>query len=249
LHRTQGNYGTAQGMGTPQNQVGYQWGPQAGSQWGQQQGQTGAQWGQSGLAGGFQSPTGQMAGQQMLPKFGAAELLMAREVACQHIDVINHFEIYRPLVRDQRLQQIVDSQTKHLFTGYQNLVNFLHNQGMSSAVPYRAPKSFSAKYGLRQPSPVVPNVSNTEMDDRDIALGMLYHVKASAMQCTIAALECINPDLRNMITNCAVSAINQAYEILQFMNERGFYQIPTLADQTTQTMINTYQPGTQPQFI
>ena len=265
MHRTHGNHGNTQGMGTPQYQIGGQWGQQGGTQWGHQattpwgqqghqattqwgqQGQTGTQWGQ-GMQGGQQAGMGQMGGQQMMPKFGAAELLQAHEVLCQHIDGINQFELYRPHIRDQRLTQILDSQANHMYSGYQNLVNFLHNQGMGSAVPYRAPKSSAVKYGLRQPSPATPNVSDNEMDDRDVASGMMFYVKASAMQCTTAALESANPDLRRMMTDCAVSAINQAYEIFQYMNQKGMYQVPTLAEQTTQTMINAYQVGSQPQF-
>ena len=255
MHRTHGNYGNPQGMGTPQYQTGSQWGHQAGTQWGHQatqqwgqQGQTGAQWGQTGMHGGYQANMGQMAGQQMTPKFGAAELLQAHEVLCQHIDGINQFELYRPHIKDQRLMQILDSQANHMYSGYQNMVNFLRNQGMSSAVPYRAPKASAVKYGLRQPSPVEPNVSDNEMDDRDVASGMMFYVKASAMQSSTGALECANPDLRSMMTDCAVSAINQAYEIFQYMNQKGMYQVPTLAEQTTQTMINSYQVGSQPQF-
>lgn len=260
MHITHGNYGTTQGIGTPQNQMGNQlgnqwgqqagtqWGNQASSQWGQQQGQTGTQWGQTGVQSGLQNTMGQLAGQQTTAKFGAAELLQAHEVLCQHIDGINQFELFRPHVQDQRLMQILDSQANHMFNGYQNLVNFLHNQGMGSAVPYRAPKTSNVMYGLRQPSPVVPNVSDNEMDDRDVASGMMFYIKASARQCTTAALECANPDLRSIMTNCAVSAINQAYEIFQYMNQKGLYQVPTLADQITQTMINTYQVGNQPQF-
>lgn len=228
--RTQGNYGNTQGMGTPQNQMGNQWG-------------------QTGVQGGLQTNMGHMPGQQMTTKFGAAELLQAHEVLCQHIDGINQFELYRPHIQDQRFMQILDSQLNHMFSGYQNLVNFLQNQGMGSVVPYRAPKSSTIKYGLRQPSPVEPNASNNEIDDRDIASGMMFYIKASARQCTISALECANPELRNMMTNCAVSAINQAYEIFQYMNQKGMYQVPTLAEQTTQTMINTYQVGSQPQFM
>ncbi|HWI54165.1 MAG TPA: spore coat protein, partial [Desulfobacteria bacterium] len=59
---------------------------------------------------------------------------------------------------------------------------------------------------------------------------------------------CADQNLRSMMTNCAVSAINQAYELFQYMNQKGMYQIPTLNEQTTQTMMNTYQTGSRPMF-
>lgn len=190
----------------------------------------------------------QMTGQQMTKKFGAHEILMVHQVLNRQINSINMFELFKPYVKDQQLQGILDNQLNHMYSSYQNTVNYLHNQGMSSAVPYRAPKTSNIKYGLRQPSPIEPNASVQQMDDMDVASGMMCCAKASALLCTTAALECADPTLRNMVSDCAVSSINQAYEVFQYMNQKGMYQIPTLADQTTLTMVNTYQVGSIPQF-
>jgi len=205
--------------------------------------------------GGIENPwgqplgqAGQQTGQQAFQKLGAHEVMQAHEVLTDIIDGINQFELYRPHVKDQQLMQILDNQVNHMYGSYQNLVNYLHNQGMGSAVPYRIPRTQNVKYGLRQPSPVEPNASINYMDDRDVASGMMGCAKASALVCTAAALECADPNLRNMITNCCVSSINQAYELFQYMNQRGMYQVPTLPDKTTQTMLNTYQAGSPPQF-
>ncbi len=211
-------------------QMGEQMGQRMGGQMGQQIGQTGQQ------------------SQWAIPKFGAPELMMVHEVLTDHIDGINQFELYKPHVKDQALMQILDSQINHMYNSYQNVVNYLHNQGMGSAAPYRAPKSSSVKYGLRQPSPVEPNTDVNAMDDRDVASGMMGCAKASAVLCANAALECADQNLRSMMTNCTVSAINQAYELFQYMNQKGMYQIPTLTEQTTQTIMNTYQTGSRPMF-
>lgn len=234
-------------METTQGNYSKDWGQTMG----QQAGFAGGQ--QPGFAGGQQwgMPTGQMgqqAGQQMGQKFGALEIMMAHQVLTHHIDGINQFELYRPHVKDQRLQQILDSQGKHMYSSYQNIVNYLHNQGMGSSVPYRAPKVAGINYGLRQPAPVEPNANQNEMDDSDVASGMMGCAKASTMVCSTAALECADPQLRSMMTDCVISSINQAYELFQYMNQKGMYQVPTLADQTTQTMVGLYQTGRQPQF-
>ena len=222
-------YGGQTGL-NPGQQAGWQTGQQTGQQMGWQTGQqTGTSVGRAG-------------------KFGAHEIMMTHEVLIDSIDGINQFELYRPHVKDQQLMQILDNQVNHMYNSYQNIVNYLHNQGAGSAVPYRAPKTGNIKYGLRQPSPVEPNVTVNEMDDRDVASGMMGCAKASAMVCTTAALECSDPALRSMVTNGAVSSINQAYELFQYMNEKGMYQVPTLADTTTQTMVNTFSIGSQPQL-
>lgn len=192
---------------------------------------------------------GMQAGMQMgSQKFGAFELIEVHEVLNCHIDKINQFELLKPHIKDQALMQILDNQVNYLFSSYQTMVNYLHNQGVASAAAYRVPKSGGIKYGLRQPAPEVPNTGVNMMDDRDVASLMLGSAKASAAGFTKAALECAEPNLRNMVVNSAVSSINQAYELFYYMNQRGMYQLPTLADNTTQTMIQSYQAGSMPTF-
>lgn len=200
---------------------------------------------QSGQAG-QQLQQGQMG--QVNQPMGAHELMEAHEVLTDHIDGINQFELYRPHVKDQKLMQILDNQLNHMYTSYQNMVSYLQAKGAGQAVPYRAPKPSNINYGLRQPAHVEPNSTMAQMDDRDVASGMLGCAKSSALLCTTAALECADHKLRNMMMDCAVSASNQAYEIFQYMNQKGMYQVPTLAQQTTETMMNLYQPGTVPGF-
>lgn len=235
------------------NTTQYGAGSTGGGNWAQMPGQLMQQGGQTGGQTAGQTG-GQMAGGQMMnnphatANLGAHEVLMTHEVLTHHIDSINLFELYRPHVKDQRLMQILDAQVNHMYTSYQNLVNFLHNRGGSSAVPYRVPKASAVKYGLHQPAPEHPNMNMNEMDDRDVASGIMSCAKTSAAMCTAAALECADPQLRSMMTNCTVSAINQAYETFQFLHEKGMYQVPTMAAQTTQTIVNAYQVGSQPQL-
>jgi len=192
---------------------------------------TGANWGATG--------TGTKAG--MNQKFGAQEILQVHQVLTHHIDGINQFELYRPHVKDQQLMSILDKQLQHMSNSYDNIVSYLHNQGKSAAVPYRMKKSFQPQYGLRQPAPNQPNMDVNQMNDQDVASGIMGCAKAGAVLCTNAALECADPNLRSMMINCTVSAVNQAYEVFQYMNQKGMYQLPTLQDNTTNTMMNSYQ--------
>ncbi len=221
-----------------QTGLGMQTGFQTGMQTGMQTGfQTGAQTGQTGIQ------TGQQAA-----RFGATELMMVHEILTDTIDGINQFELYRQHVKDQQLMQILDNQVNHMFNGYNKLVNYLHNQGAGSIVPYRTARSASVKYGLRQPSTVQPNTSINEMDDRDVASGMMGCHKATACLRLRGTLECADPTLRGMLSNCAISSVNMAYEVFLWMNQKGMYQVPTLAQQTTQTMMGVYQNVNQPSF-
>ncbi len=167
------------------------------------------------------------------------------EVLCETINCINTFQLFQQHVTDPSLRQILDRQLDFLNNEYSNMVNTLHTQGRSQAVPYRAQKGGTPKYGLRQPAPEAPNASVQQLDDRDIAACMLSSAKCSATTRMHAALECADPTLRNMLLQAAQNSAEMAYETWNFMNQKGYYQVPTMMPQTTQTMINVYQPGTE----
>lgn len=173
-------------------------------------------------------------------KFGAHEAMEVHEVLSGIIDGINNFELFRDHVRDQQLRTILDHQLQFMTEEYNTLLQAVQQHGMSEAAPYRWPKNVSPKYGLRQPAPVSPNASPNEMDDRDVASLMLGQHKSGAIKKIHAALECANPQLRNIIQQSAINCTEQAFEVWNFMNQRGMYQVPTMMDMTTNTLVNAY---------
>ncbi|MDA8234184.1 MAG: spore coat protein [Clostridia bacterium] len=201
-------------------------GQQGTQQWGQQQ------WG-----------TQQYGGTQQTQQFGAHELLKTHEILSHKINTINVFELLTPHIKDTQLRTIFDNQLRHIVQGYETLVNFIHQRGAGRAMPYHGTLRQSVKYGLRNPSPSFPNANPQQMDDRDVASIMMSCAKSTASMCTHAALECADNGLRQMMLECITSACNQHYEIFQFMNQKGYYQVPTLQQNTTNTMVNSYQAG------
>lgn len=165
------------------------------------------------------------------------------EVLTDAIDGINQFQLYRPHARDPQLVQMLDRQLQFISNEYNALVNMVQQHGAGQAVPYRAPKQFQPVYGLDHPAPMAPNTSAQQMDDRDVASGMLGCHKASAWMKMVAALECGNPELRRALQQGAINCAEMAYEVWQYMNDRGYYQVPTMKEITTNTVVNMYQPA------
>ncbi|XEC97231.1 spore coat protein [Paenibacillus tarimensis] len=177
----------------------------------------------------------------MAAHLGAHETMEVHEVLTNAINGINQFQIYRTMVKDQELRQIIDHQLQFMFNEYNGMVQTLSQQGKTQAIPYRSPKNAAPIYGLNQPAPQSPNMSMNEIDDRDIASGMLGCHKASARVKMNASLECADPELRRMMQQSAINCSEQAYEVWQFMNQKGYYQVPTMKEMTTNTTLNTYQ--------
>lgn len=181
----------------------------------------------------------------MSANLGAHEVMELHEVLTHAVDGINQFQLYRPHVNDQQLGLILDKQLQFMNQEYNTMVQTLNNQGMAMGAPYRSPKTVQPKYGLNNPQPQSPNTSPNQLDDRDISSGMLGSLKSSAILKTIAALECADPNLRRMIQQGSTNCSEMAYEVWQYMNQKGYYQVPTMKQMTTNTITQSYNttPG------
>lgn len=179
----------------------------------------------------------------MHPQLGAHEIMEAHEVLTDTIDGINQFHLYRPHVRDQQLQQILEKQVNFMEQEYQNMVSMLSQHRGVSAEPYQSRINAGIKYGLRNPSPVAPHETAGQLTDRDVASGMLGCAKSTAVLRMSAGLECADPQIRRAIIQCAVSSAEMAYETFSFMNQRGMYQVPTMPMRTESNLMGTYQTG------
>lgn len=182
----------------------------------------------------------------MTAQFGAHETMELHEILNTSIDGINNFELYRDHVQDPQLRSILDKQIQFMTQEFNTLVQTVQQQGLGQATPYRGPKNVAPKYGLRQPGAVSPNASPTDMDDRDVASGMLSCHKSGAVKRMAAALEFANPQLRGTIQQTALNCAEQAFEVWNFMNQKGMYQVPTMMDMTTNTMMQTFTPAGAP---
>ena len=180
----------------------------------------------------------------MAASYGAHEVMEVHEVLSSEITGINTAQLYRQHVKDTQLAQIADKQLQFMVQGYNTLVQAVQTNGLQSAVPYRSPKMTVPTYGLHQPDPASPVMSVSAIDDRDVACALLDLHKTGATKKMLASLECADPNLRRTLQQGAVNCSEQAYEVWQYMNQQGYYQVPTMKEVTTQTMINTYQPVT-----
>lgn len=175
-----------------------------------------------------------------MKNYGAHEVMEVHEVLTAAIDAIHASQLVRPHIQDPQLAHIADHQLQFMIQEYNQTVNLINQQGMGQSIPYRAPKNFQPKYGLDNPGTTAPNQSMQQLDDRDISSMLLCNMKASATAKMVATLECADPQLRTTMQQSAINCAEMSYELWQYMNEKGYYQIPTLKDTTQRTMMHTY---------
>ncbi|MFE8699552.1 spore coat protein [Cytobacillus sp. FJAT-54145] len=165
-------------------------------------------------------------------QLGAHEVIELHEVLNDAINGINQFHLYEPHVQDETLREILNHQIEFLIKEYNQLVNVMNtNSQNQGAVSYRTFTGYVPRYGLDEPQSSYPKPTANQLTDQDIATGMLSCHKSSAMMKMTAALEFANLQLRNMMTQGAKNCSDLAYETFQYMNERGYYQVPILSNQ------------------
>lgn len=179
----------------------------------------------------------------MTANLGAHEVMEIHEIMNMAIDGINQFQMLMPLIRDNQLRNICSNQLSFMTQSYNTLLQLLNRQGAETAPPYRSPRANMPVYGLDHPAPQAPNANPDQLDDRDISSMMLGHHKFGASMKMHAALECADPAIRRFMQQAAVNCAEQAYEVWQYMNQQGYYQVPTMKQMTTDTMLRTYQQG------
>ncbi len=183
--------------------------------------------------------------------FGARETLEAHEVLTEKKNMIEQLSFYASQCQSQELRGMLERQLQFMLAGYNQLVGYTHNYSAAQAGPaqYEAPglSPQNIQYGLRHPASQQVQMGNGSQafSDEQIASYALSCHKNGARNQMQAALECADPNVRQMILDGAVSCANQAYELFALLNSQGVYQIPTMHDHTAKTYLHLYQPVPQ----
>lgn len=175
--------------------------------------------------------------------FGAHETMEVHEVLNEKRSIIEHFSLYEQQTQDPTLRDILHRHIQSASQGYNQLVNYTHDYQTAQAksIPMHTAHGYEIQYGLRNPAPVSPQVGGQMMSDQSIAGSMLITHKNSARNQMTAALEAADPNVRQMLINGSVICAQEAYEVFNFMNHRGWYQVPTMDPHTAKTFLHHYQ--------
>ena len=181
--------------------------------------------------------------------FGAHETMETHEILNEKINLINHFSLYIQTCQNPNLRQIIERHRQTAIQAYDQLVAYTHNYNAANThmqqpftIQNFRPEQIS--YGLNNPASMTPQVSG-RLSDPMIALAVLSCHKNSAKNHMAAALECADPNIRQMLIQGSLTCAQQAYEMFVFMNQDGLYQVPTMQDHTAKTFLHSYQPNQQ----
>lgn len=176
---------------------------------------------------------------------GAHEIMECHEVLSCMINGINQFQLLQPYCQDQNLRNILQNQLSFMTNEYNSFVNTLQQKGTSGQLQsVGTNRNTTPMYGIKMNGvPEAPNASINQLSDRDIAALMLGTHKSGAVMKMHASLEITDSQMREMMLQSAKNCADQAFETWSYMNQKGYYQVPTFDQTTTRAMINSYQPN------
>ena len=176
---------------------------------------------------------------------GGHELFDVHEVLSGTIGTLNTYTLLRQHIQDQELLDILDRQYQFIQDEYNiTLECFQSGQDPSKRTQsYKMNQGNDFIYGLTTTQPKKPLQSVSEITDECISGLMLGAVKSTASMKAMAALEITNPVVRRVLADSVPNCIEMAYEISIYQNKHHYYQVPQLAQQDMQQMLNSYAPA------
>jgi spore coat protein CotF len=182
--------------------------------------------------------------------FGAHETMEVHEILNEKIHLINHLSLYAEQAQNSQLRTMIERQLQDSIQSYNQFVNYTQTYQTGQMATHANPATSKpmaqetmqdVQYGLRQPTPVSPQMKG-QLNDQQILSSLLILHKNSAKNAMSAALECADSNLRQMLLNASYGCANQAFETFFVMNQQGLYQVPTMNDHTAKTFLHTFQP-------
>ncbi|MBO8128061.1 MAG: spore coat protein [Peptococcaceae bacterium] len=176
-------------------------------------------------------------------RLGMHEMVDMQEMLSAKINAIDHHALYIAQCRDPQLRSILERHQSKMTQDYEAALNFLQGRGANVA-PYRQRQvgGEGVRYGMQNAPAMQPHPEHGRLSDQAIAQGALNLHKCGAVSSTRAALEAADPELRSMLSNGILSCINMAYELFQFMNQKGWYAVPLMDQNMMNRVAHSFHP-------
>lgn len=162
-----------------------------------------------------------------------------------YVSILNQAAILRPHIQDQELLSILDRQYAFTLDAY-NITVEAFKTGRDPSHPtssYQMTSGNDFKYGLTPGQPKKPIQQANEINDEIISGFLLEAHKSSAKSLATTALEVTNPVVRRVLADSIPNCIEMAYELSIYQNKNGYYQVPQLANNDMNALLNSFAPA------
>lgn len=186
-------------------------------------------------------------------RLGTQELMEMNEALNESVCMIEHYAIYLNHCQDPELRRILERQQRHMIDSYNAKVNLSQSRGIDitgisrSAMGTRTAGTTMegrVEHGMQHVPPAVTSPGAASLNDRAIATGAIVFHKCGAIRSTNAAFVCTDQQLRNFLATSAKSCVEMAFEMFQYMNQKGWYPASMMQQPAMTQTQQTYQTQT-----
>jgi spore coat protein CotF len=181
--------------------------------------------------------------------YGAHEFLETQEALRSKAAHIELYGVMEEMAQDQQLKSILRNQQNRMMQSYQQGINLLQGKGVQvQSIPqprFNVNQQPTVGIQNQMTQQIVPNMHPSRLSDQTIGTVCMNQHKMGAAVAMIWASECADPQLRTYHVTCANSCQEMAYELWQYLNAKGYYQVPVFPQQTMAAMAQSFQQQTQ----
>lgn len=159
---------------------------------------------------------------------------------------------YIEQAQDPKLKQMLEHHFPKHVEDYNMKVQFLQSNSTPNINEFQPAELSSHLQNYTQvPVNPLPRVevrtqNVTPHNDREIATGYLLNQKSSAKNYAMGAIESANPELRTFLENAFMNSSHHAYDVWQYMVEKGYYPLSPAPQQEIQNVASVF-PILEPQ--
>jgi spore coat protein CotF len=183
-------------------------------------------------------------------QLSAHEVYDLHELAMSCVNSITNMACFINQAKDPELKAILQRHFPLHVQDYNIKVEYL-NKHAGASNQFQVPPLSQKNISLDQINvqPIQPRTDVQQFNDREIATAYLLTLKRAGREYAWAAMECSNAELRSFLEKAFQMSSHHAYEIWQWMVQKGYYPVQAVQDTTIQFYSGAYQQTKEPATV
>ncbi len=178
-------------------------------------------------------------------KLAVHELHDLNELTMSCVNSITNMAYMLDHVKDQEFKAILEKHFPYHVRDYNMKVEFINQQqGTQKELPRFKIDGDLTNYTQaikNQAPPVQPRTTVQDMNDREMVTAYLLTLKRAGREYAWAAMETANPEIRGFLETAFLMSSAHAYEVWQYMVNKGYYPLEAASDQSINKLGRMYQ--------
>lgn len=178
-------------------------------------------------------------------QLAAHELHDLHELTLSCVNSITNMAYMIQHVQDPDLKSILERHFPLHVRDYNMKVEFLNDsQGAMKELPLLRENGQLGDYTqspVGQYPPIQPRTQMQDMNDREMATAYLLTLKRAGREYAWTAMETANPELRSFFQTAFMMSCSHAYDVWQYMVNKGYYPLEAADPQMITKIASVYQ--------